>query len=86
MENLKMELKVSYVLWLKTFMTALGQFEILLLRSYKIYYWKFEKFMKNALTRSIFEVEKCSFFINGSEFRQKLIGTIIRVLGQHLRA
>ena len=39
---------------------------------------KFERFPKNALTQSIFELEKC-FFLNGSEFRQKLIGTIIRV-------
>ena len=45
MENLKMELKVSYVLWLKTFMTALGQFQILLVRIYKIYYYKFEKIL-----------------------------------------
>ena len=41
---------------------------------------------KNALTRSIFEQEKCFFFLNGSEFRQKLIGTIIRVLVRHLCA
>ena len=28
-----------------------------------------------ALTQSIFELEKCSFFLNRSEFRQKLIGS-----------
>jgi len=53
---------------------------------WEIYYGNFEGFIKNALTRSIFELEKCSFFLNGSEFRQKLIGTIIRVLVRHLRA
>ena len=46
----------------------------------EIYYWNFEIFTKNALTRSVFELEECFFFLNGSEFRKKLIGTIIRVL------
>ena len=46
----------------------------------EIYYGNFEGFIKNHLTRSIFELEKCSFFLNGSEYRQKLIGAIIRVL------
>ena len=45
-----------------------------------------EIYKKNALTWSIFELQKCSFFLNGSEFRQKLIGTIIRGLVRHLRA
>ena len=49
----------------------------------EIYNGNFEGFIKNALTWSIFELEKCSFFLNGSEFRQKLIGTIIRVLVRH---
>ena len=40
---------------------------------------------KNALTLSVFELEIC-FFLNGSEFRQNLIGTIIRVLVRNLRA
>ena len=43
-------------------------------------------FTKNGLTQSIFELEKRSFFLNGSEFRQKLIGTIIRVLVRHLHS
>ena len=34
-------------------------------------------FFRNSLTQSVLELEKCSFFLNGSEFRQKLIGTII---------
>ena len=50
-----------------------------------IYNWVFIDFLKTSLTRSVFELEKCSFFLNGSEFRQKLIGTIIRVLVRHLR-
>ena len=33
-----------------------------------------------------FWARKMFFFLNGSEFRQKLIGTIIRVLVRHLRA
>ena len=33
-----------------------------------------------------FWARKMVFFINGSEFRQKLIGAIIRVLVRHLRA
>ena len=32
---------------------------------------------KNVLTLSVFELEKCSFFLNRSEFHQKLIGSII---------
>ena len=36
---------------------------------------------EKVLTRSIFELEKCSF-INGSEFRQKLIGNVISELHQ----
>ena len=36
---------------------------------WEIYYWNFERFIINALTRSIFELEKCSLFLNGSEFR-----------------
>ena len=35
---------------------------------------------KTALTRSILELEKCSFFLNGSEFRQKLIGNVVSEL------
>ena len=35
--------------------------------------------MKNAQTRSIFKLEKCSFFLNGSEFCHILISTIISV-------
>ena len=31
---------------------------------------------KNTLTLSVFEIEKCSFFLNRSEFHQKLINTI----------
>ena len=43
----------------------------------RIYYWVFIDFLKTSLTRSVFELETCSFFLNGSEFRQKLIGSII---------
>ena len=43
----------------------------------RIYDWVFMDFLKTSLIRSVFELEKCSFFLNGSEFRQKLIGTII---------
>ena len=60
-------------------------FQTVLVRIWEIYHWKFEIFTKNALTWSIFELEKCSFFLNGSEFRQKLIGTITSVLVKHLR-
>ena len=75
-----------YVWWLKIFMIAMRQFQTFLVRIWEIYFWKFERFTKNALTRSVFELEKCSFFLNGSEFRQKLIGTIISVLVRHLCA
>ena len=40
---------------------------------------------RNVLTLSVFELEKCSFFLNRSEFHQKLIGTIIRGLFQNQR-
>ena len=40
---------------------------------------------KNVLTLSVFELEKCSFFLNRSEFHQKLIGTIIRGLVRNQR-
>ena len=43
----------------------------------QIFHYVFIDFLKNSLTRPFFELEKCSFFLNGSEFRQKLIGTII---------
>ena len=39
---------------------------------------KFWEISKNALILSIFELEKCSFFLNRSEFRQKKIGAVIR--------
>ena len=39
--------------------------------------------IKNALTQWIFQLEKC-VFLNGSEFCQKLIVTIIRVLVRDL--
>ena len=41
---------------------------------------------KDALTLSVFELEKCYFFLNRSEFRQKLIGTIINGLVRNQRA
>ena len=41
---------------------------------------------KNPLTSSVSELEKCSFFLNRSEFHQKLIGTIIRGLVRNQRA
>ena len=42
---------------------------------------------KIALTLSVFELERCFFLkINRSEFRQNLLGTIIRVLVRNLRA
>ena len=40
---------------------------------------------QNALTRSIFKLEKFNF-LNGSEFCQKFIGIITMVLVRHLRA
>ena len=43
----------------------------------RIYYWVFMDFFKNSLTLSVFELEKFSLFSNGSEFRQKLMGSII---------
>ena len=49
-------------------------FQTFFARIWKIYYWNFERFIRNA--RSIFELEKMFFFLNGSEFCQ--IGTIIR--------
>ena len=51
----------------------------------RIYYWVFIDFIKTSLTWSVFELEIC-FFLNRSEFRQNLIGTIIRVLVRNLRA
>ena len=41
----------------------------------------FSRFIKNALTWSILELENV-LFLNRSEFRQKWIGTIIRLLGE----
>ena len=37
-----------------------------------------------ALTRSILELKKCSFFLNGSENHQKQIGNVISVLSQQI--
>ena len=39
-----------------------------------------------VLTLSVFELEKCSFFSNRSEFRQKSIGSITKKLALHLNA
>ena len=81
------KLAQSYNIWCKmTLMIGVILFQTLFAHIWEIYYSNFERFIKNDLTRSIFELEKCSFFLNGSEFRQKLIGTIIRVLVRHLRA
>ena len=60
----------------------MGLLQTFFVRILEICYWKF---MKIALTRSIFELE-FFFFLNGSEFHQKLISTIIRMLVWHLRA
>ena len=30
--------------------------------------WKFERFIKNALARSVFELERCYFILNGQNF------------------
>ena len=78
------KLAKSYNVWcLTTLMMVVILFQTSFAHIWEIYYRNFEGFIKNALTRSIFELEKCSFFLNGSEFRQKLIGTIIRVLVRH---
>ena len=42
----------------------------------QIFQYVFMDFLKNGLTWPFFELKKCSFFLNGSEFCQKLIGTI----------
>ena len=47
---------------------------------------KFWEISKNALILSIFELEKCSFFLNRSEFRQNSIGTIISGLVRYPKA
>ena len=41
---------------------------------------------KNVLTLSVFELEKCFYFLNRSEFHQKLIGNIIRGLVRNQRS
>ena len=40
----------------------MGLFQTFLARIWEIYYWKFERLPKKPLTRSVFELEKCSFF------------------------
>ena len=55
-------------------------FQRFLLQILAIFSWNFERFLKNALILSIFELEKCSFFLNRSEFRQKKIGAVISTL------
>ena len=51
-----------YVSWLKTFMIVMGLFQTFLAPIWEICSWKFERFTKNALIRSVFELEKCFFF------------------------
>ena len=64
------KLAKSYSVWcLTTLMRVVILFQTSFVRIWEIYYGNFEEFLKNALTWSIFELEKC--------FRQKLIGTII---------
>ena len=43
-------------------MIANGLFQTFLVHIWEIFYWKFGRFTKNALTLSIFELEKCYFF------------------------
>ena len=63
----------------------MGLFQTVLVHIWEIDCWKFEIFMKKALAQGIFELEKFPFLI-GLEFRQKFIGTSIRVLLRHQRA
>ena len=51
-----------------------------------LFYGYKQSLSKKALTSSVFELEKCSLFLNRSEFRQNLVGNIIRVLVRNLRA
>ena len=37
---------------------------------------------QNALISSLFKLEKCSFLLNGSKFRQKLIGNVLSKPGR----
>ena len=43
----------------------------ILARIWEIYSWKLERFTKNALTRSVFELQKCSFFLISQIFKSK---------------
>ena len=63
--------------WLEMIILAYGMFQRFLFCFSAIFCQKFDRFMQNALILSVFELEKCSFFSNRSEFRQKCIGTIV---------
>ena len=53
------------------------------LRDLLLKIWEIYKKLSNSVS---FWARKIFFFLNGSEFRQKLIGTIIRVLVRHPHA
>ena len=85
MDTLKM-LK-SYDAWLLlTFMMAMGLIQTCLVHIWEIYIEKLKDLWEIPLTRSIVELEKCDFIKHGLQFRQKLIGIIIRVQLQYLNA
>ena len=82
-----LKLALSYDIWLLTpLMVGVILFQIFFANIWEIYYWNIERFIRNAVTWSIFLARKMFFFSNGSEFHQKLNGTIIEVLDRHLRA
>ena len=57
------KLAKSYNVWcLTTLMMVVILFQTSFAHIWEIYYRNFEGFIKNALTWSIFELEKCSFF------------------------
>ena len=60
-ENLKMASKLLCLMG-KNIYNSKWTVSTLLVRIWEIYYWKFDRFTRIALTRSVFELEKCFFF------------------------
>ena len=71
------KLAYSYKVWYSTtLIIGMLLFQRIFAHIWGISYWNVERFFQNAFTRSIFDIEKCSFFIsNGLKFCKKLIGT-----------
>ena len=74
----------NYSIWIpKVIILAPKTFQRFMVCFWEIFFEKIERFSVKCSSFVNFWARKTFFFLNRSEFRQKLIGTIIRVLMRH---